>query len=48
MEENYQQINLVTDRLFTVGKDNIAKVNLVPLGQKNFPWNQYIIHKPDK
>jgi len=36
MEENYQQINSVTDRLFIVDKDNIVKVNLVPPGQKNF------------
>jgi signal transduction histidine kinase len=36
MEENYQQINSITDRLFILDKDNIVKVNLVPLGQKTF------------
>src|SRR5919199_2484187 len=30
MEETYQNINLVTDRIFILGKDTIVKVNLVP------------------
>jgi signal transduction histidine kinase len=36
LEENYQQINSITDRLFILDKDNIVKVNVVPPGQKNF------------
>ena len=43
MEENYQQINSITDRLFIVDKDNIVKLNLVPPGQRNFlgAWGIY-------
>jgi signal transduction histidine kinase len=36
MEDNYQQINSITDRLFVLDKNNIVKINLVPTGQKNF------------
>jgi signal transduction histidine kinase len=36
MEDNYQQINSIIDRLFILDKDNIVKTNLVPAGQKNF------------
>ena len=36
MEESYQQMSSVTDRIFILDKDNIVKVNLVPPGQKNF------------
>jgi signal transduction histidine kinase len=36
MEDNYQQINSITDRLFILDENNIVKINLVPTGQKNF------------
>jgi signal transduction histidine kinase len=36
MEDNYQQINSIIDRLFILDKNNIVKINLVPAGQKNF------------
>ncbi len=36
MEDNYQQINSIVDRLFILDKNNIVKINLVPMGQKNF------------
>ncbi|HEY6883673.1 MAG TPA: cache domain-containing protein, partial [Nitrososphaeraceae archaeon] len=36
MEENYQQINSIVDRLFLLDKNNIVKMNLVPAGQNNF------------
>jgi signal transduction histidine kinase len=36
MEENYQQINTIIDRLFLLDKNNIVKMNLVPTGQNNF------------
>jgi signal transduction histidine kinase len=36
LEESYQQINSIIDRLFVLDKNNIVKINLVPPGQKNF------------
>ena len=36
MEDNYQQINSIVDRFFILDKNNIVKINLVPMGQKNF------------
>ena len=36
MEDNYQQINSTVDRLFILDKNNMVKINLVPVGQKNF------------
>jgi signal transduction histidine kinase len=36
LEDNYRQINSITDKLFILDKNNIVKINLVQRGQKNF------------
>ena len=36
LEDSYQQMNSIVDKLFILDKNNIVKINLVPAGGKNF------------